>query len=181
MLLVVADFHRCGPYFIFHGGSCMPSHSVYLSPVFQRKDDPAIDCMWNSGRFIGMHGFTWYWLISAYRCRQLMSSILFPYLTNKGEALSFLVYWSSYPQVRCFGCFWGYSINFIYYRTLYCGLCPRFCDAKRADSESEPAFWNVAFWLIMTGIVAITLYLLDAQSLQPLQTVSIRPDYRFAA
>lgn len=38
---------------------------------------------------------------------------------------------------------------------------------------SEPAFWNVAFWLIMTGIVAITLYLLDAQSLQPLQTVSI--------
>ncbi len=40
----------------------------------------------------------WYWLISAYRCRQLMSSILFPYLTNKGEALSFLVYWSSYRK-----------------------------------------------------------------------------------
>lgn len=51
---------------------------------------------------LGCMVFTWYWLISAYRCRQLMSSILFPYLTNKGEALSFLVYWSSYPQVRCF-------------------------------------------------------------------------------
>ena len=53
------------------------------------------------------------------------------------------------------------------------GYALGFATQKRADSESEPAFWNVAFWLIMTGIVAITLYLLDAQSLQPLQTVSI--------
>ena len=50
---------------------------------------------------------------------------------------------------------------------------PSVLRRKTGDSESEPAFWNVAFWLIMTGIVAITLYLLDAQSLQPLQTVSI--------
>ncbi len=150
MLLVVADFHRCGPYFIFHGGSCMPSHSVYLSPVFQRKDDPAIDCMWNSGRFIGMHGFTWYWLISAYRCRQLMSSILFPYLTNKGEALSFLVYWSSYPQVRCFLVAFG-AIALISYITGHCtvGYALGFAT-QNGQIVSEPAFWNVAFWLIMS-------------------------------
>lgn len=30
---------------------------LFIARISKRKDDPAIDCMWNSGRFIGMHGF----------------------------------------------------------------------------------------------------------------------------
>ena len=42
--------------FFMVGRVCHPIRFIYR-PYFKRKDDPAIDCMWNSGRFIGMHGF----------------------------------------------------------------------------------------------------------------------------
>ncbi|ADO49746.1 BCCT family transporter [[Enterobacter] lignolyticus] len=67
------------------------------------------------------------------------------------------------------------AIALISYITGHCtvGYALGFATQKQADCRREPEFWNVAFWLILTGIVATTLYLLDAQSLQPLQTVSI--------
>ena len=67
------------------------------------------------------------------------------------------------------------TIALISYITGHCtvGYALGFATQKRADCRREPEFWNIAFWLILTGVVATTLYLLDAQSLQPLQTVSI--------
>ncbi|MBY7544342.1 hypothetical protein K6732_16875, partial [Escherichia marmotae] len=67
------------------------------------------------------------------------------------------------------------------YITGHCtvGYALGFATQKRADCDSEPAFWNVAFWLIMTGVVAITLYLLDAQSLQPLDWPPESPDNQY--
>ncbi len=113
-----SGFPQMWPYFIFHGGSCMPSHSVYLSPYFKRKDDPAIDCMWNSGRFMGCMVFYMVLANFGLSLQTTMSSILFPYLTNKGEALSFLVTGAATRKSGVFGCFWGYSI--ISYITGHC-------------------------------------------------------------
>ncbi len=97
-----------------------------------------------------------------------------PILNEQGRGVVVSRLLEQLPASQVFLVAFG-AIALISYITGHCtvGYALGFATQKRADSESEPAFWNVAFWLIMTGIVAITLYLLDAQSLQPLQTVSI--------
>lgn len=44
---------------------------------------------------------------------------------------------------------------------------------KRLSADQDPQKWNVAFWLILAGIVSLGLYLLNPNALAPLQTVSI--------
>lgn len=44
---------------------------------------------------------------------------------------------------------------------------------KSLDTDQEPQKWNMAFWLILAGIVSLGLYLLNPEALGPLQTVSI--------
>ncbi|WP_431222097.1 BCCT family transporter [Serratia sp. L9] len=39
--------------------------------------------------------------------------------------------------------------------------------------DESPAHWNIAFWLILAGVVSLSLYFINPQSLKPLQTVSI--------
>ncbi|HWQ78701.1 MAG TPA: BCCT family transporter [Anaerovoracaceae bacterium] len=47
------------------------------------------------------------------------------------------------------------------------------CCEKRLTVDQDPQKWNVAFWLILAGIVSLGLYLLNPNALAPLQTVSI--------
>lgn len=97
-----------------------------------------------------------------------------PILNEQGRGVVVSRLLEQLPASQIFLVAFG-AIALISYITGHCtvGYALGFATQKRADCDSEPAFWNVAFWLIMTGVVAITLYLLDAQSLQPLQTVSI--------
>lgn len=44
---------------------------------------------------------------------------------------------------------------------------------KRLKGSEDPQRWNVAFWLILAGVVSLGLYLLNPAALKPLQTVSI--------
>ena len=44
---------------------------------------------------------------------------------------------------------------------------------KRLGTDEDPQKWNMAFWLILAGIVSLGLYLLNPNALKPLQTVSI--------
>jgi BCCT family betaine/carnitine transporter len=47
------------------------------------------------------------------------------------------------------------------------------CAEKRLTTDQDPQKWNVAFWLILAGVVSLGLYLLNPEALTPLQTVSI--------
>ncbi len=44
---------------------------------------------------------------------------------------------------------------------------------KRIKGDEDPQKWNMAFWLVLAGIVSLGLYLLNREALAPLQTVSI--------
>lgn len=44
---------------------------------------------------------------------------------------------------------------------------------NRIKGDEEPQKWNVAFWLILAGAVSLGLYLVNPETLTPLQTVSI--------
>ncbi len=44
---------------------------------------------------------------------------------------------------------------------------------KKIQGDEEPQKWNMAFWLVLAGIVSLGLYLLSPKALSPLQTVSI--------
>lgn len=44
---------------------------------------------------------------------------------------------------------------------------------KKLAADQDPQKWNMAFWLILAGIVSLGLYLLNPEALSPLQTVSI--------
>ncbi|MEY8337508.1 BCCT family transporter [Lachnospiraceae bacterium 62-35] len=44
---------------------------------------------------------------------------------------------------------------------------------KKMKGDQDPQKWNMAFWLVLAGIVSLGLYLLNPSALQPLQTVSI--------
>lgn len=44
---------------------------------------------------------------------------------------------------------------------------------KKLDVDQEPQKWNMAFWLVLAGVVSLGLYLLNPSALSPLQTVSI--------
>ncbi|GBU09775.1 carnitine transporter CniT [Gammaproteobacteria bacterium] len=43
---------------------------------------------------------------------------------------------------------------------------------KMSENE-DPAIWNIAFWLILAGVVSLGLYFINPDSLGPLQTISI--------
>lgn len=66
-------------------------------------------------------------------------------------------------------------IALVSYITGHCtvGYALGLATQKHSNNKNEPEFWSIAFWLILTGLVAATLYLLDSESLKPLQTVSI--------
>lgn len=97
-----------------------------------------------------------------------------PVLNEQGRGVVVSILLEQLPWSQVFLFAFG-SIALISYITGHCtvGYALGLATQKTADCYSEPMFWNVAFWLVMTGVVATTLYLLDAQSLQPLQTVSI--------
>lgn len=44
---------------------------------------------------------------------------------------------------------------------------------KKLEGDQEPQKWNMAFWLVLAGVVSLGLYLLNKEALKPLQTVSI--------
>ncbi|MDR1636792.1 MAG: BCCT family transporter [Treponema sp.] len=44
---------------------------------------------------------------------------------------------------------------------------------RKLKGGEDPQNWNVAFWLILAGVVSLGLYLLNPKALAPLQTVSI--------
>ena len=44
---------------------------------------------------------------------------------------------------------------------------------KKLSGDQDPQTWNMAFWLVLAGIVSLGLYLLNPTALKPLQTVSI--------
>ncbi|WP_422528641.1 BCCT family transporter [Serratia fonticola] len=66
-------------------------------------------------------------------------------------------------------------ITLISYITGHCavGYSLAATTQKRLASDESPAHWNIAFWLILAGIVSLSLYFINPQSLKPLQTVSI--------
>lgn len=44
---------------------------------------------------------------------------------------------------------------------------------RKLSRDQEPQKWNMAFWLVLAGVVSLGLYLLNPSALSPLQTVSI--------
>jgi BCCT family betaine/carnitine transporter len=44
---------------------------------------------------------------------------------------------------------------------------------KSLSGDHDPQKWNMSFWLVLSGVVSLGLYLLNKQALSPLQTVSI--------
>ncbi len=66
-------------------------------------------------------------------------------------------------------------ITLISYITGHCavGYSLAATTQKRLAADESPEHWNIAFWLILAGIVSLSLYFINPQSLKPLQTVSI--------
>jgi BCCT family betaine/carnitine transporter len=44
---------------------------------------------------------------------------------------------------------------------------------KEISGDRDPQKWNMFFWLVLSGVVSLGLYLLNREALSPLQTVSI--------
>lgn len=66
-------------------------------------------------------------------------------------------------------------ITLISYITGHCAVGYSLAAASQEEMEQDedPAKWNVAFWLILAGVVSLGLYFINPESLKPLQTVSI--------
>lgn len=66
-------------------------------------------------------------------------------------------------------------IALISYITGHCAVGYSLAAAtqKEIGQNEDPAHWNVAFWLILAGVVSLALYFINPQSLKPLQTMSI--------
>lgn len=67
------------------------------------------------------------------------------------------------------------ALVLISYITGHCsvGYSLAAASEKKMKGDQDPQKWNMAFWLILAGIVSLGLYLLNPSALQPLQTVSI--------
>ena len=66
-------------------------------------------------------------------------------------------------------------ITLVSYITGHCAVGYSLAAASQEEmgQDEDPAKWNVAFWLILAGIVSLGLYFINPESLKPLQTVSI--------
>ncbi|UYM14766.1 BCCT family transporter [Endozoicomonas euniceicola] len=66
-------------------------------------------------------------------------------------------------------------IALISYITGHCAVGYSLAAAtqKQMQQNEDPAQWNVAFWLVLAGVVSLALYFINPESLKPLQTVSI--------
>ncbi|MCG9625490.1 BCCT family transporter [Vibrio mediterranei] len=66
-------------------------------------------------------------------------------------------------------------ITLISYITGHCAVGYSLAAAtqKEIGENDDPAQWNVAFWLVLAGVVSLALYFINPESLKPLQTVSI--------
>lgn len=67
------------------------------------------------------------------------------------------------------------AITLISYITGHCAVGYSLAAATQEElgQDEDPAKWNVAFWLILAGVVSLGLYFINPESLKPLQTVSI--------
>lgn len=66
-------------------------------------------------------------------------------------------------------------ITLISYITGHCAVGYSLAAATQDEiaENEDPAHWNIAFWLILAGVVSLALYFINPESLKPLQTVSI--------
>jgi BCCT family betaine/carnitine transporter len=66
-------------------------------------------------------------------------------------------------------------ITLISYITGHCAVGYALAAATQEElgQDEDPAKWNVAFWLVLAGVVSLGLYFINPDSLKPLQTVSI--------
>ena len=66
-------------------------------------------------------------------------------------------------------------ITLISYITGHCAVGYSLAAATQYEiaENEDPAHWNIAFWLILAGVVSLALYFINPESLKPLQTVSI--------
>lgn len=66
-------------------------------------------------------------------------------------------------------------ITLVSYITGHCAVGYSLAAATQEEmgQDEDPAKWNVAFWLILAGVVSLGLYFINPESLKPLQTVSI--------
>jgi len=66
-------------------------------------------------------------------------------------------------------------ITLISYITGHCAVGYSLAAATQEEmaQDEDPAKWNIAFWLILAGVVSLGLYFINPESLKPLQTVSI--------
>ncbi|KEY58835.1 BCCT family transporter [Serratia sp. DD3] len=66
-------------------------------------------------------------------------------------------------------------ITLVSYITGHCavGYSLAATTQEKLAPDTSPAPWNIAFWLIMVGVVSLSLYFINPHSLKPLQTVSI--------